>query len=39
MRHTAIVATITASGFEAIAEGELADRFRALIDRLEGGES
>jgi proteasome beta subunit len=34
-----IVATITATGFATIAEDELADRFRALIDRLDGGES
>ncbi len=33
-----IVATITADGFETVAEAELAERFRALIDRLEGGD-
>ncbi|MCC6225259.1 MAG: proteasome subunit beta [Microthrixaceae bacterium] len=33
-----IVATITEAGFEQVDESELVDRFRALIERLEGGE-
>jgi proteasome beta subunit len=34
-----IVATITANGFDTIGDDELSDRFRALIDRLDGGET
>lgn len=33
-----IVATITETGFEQVDESELVDRFRALIQRLEGGD-
>jgi len=34
-----IVATITGEGFVAVPEEELAERFRALLDRLDGGAS
>jgi proteasome beta subunit len=33
------MATITAAGFERVAEAEVADRFRSLVDRLSTPES
>ena len=34
-----IVATITAEGFTRVDDDELAERFRSLIERLEGGDN